>query len=113
MPPASSRARATASGVSCVSRKIEIIGGCVLVVAQHAAPLQPSLPVGSEIQCFHDKFVLAAIQHHLADLADLAFDDGVVLARNHVTREHGAGVSTVPGASCRGPESSCTPMSGA
>jgi hypothetical protein len=49
-----------------------------------------SFSTGSKIQRFHDKFVIAAIEHDLADFADLAFDDRIVLARKHLAGEHGA-----------------------
>src|SRR5258708_17964105 len=50
-----------------------------------------SLSLRRKIERLHHKFVLAAIQHNLTDLADLAFDDGGVFARKHLAREHDAG----------------------
>jgi len=43
-----------------------------------------------ELQRLDDKFVIPAVQNELADFAELAFDDGVVLARNHLAGEHRA-----------------------
>src|SRR5256885_789842 len=82
MPPASSRLCATDSGGSCISRKIRII----------FFRSGQSFALRSEIQRLHHELVLTAIEHHLANFAELPFDDGVVLARNHVAREHCAGL---------------------
>jgi len=35
--------------------------------------------------------VFLAIKHEFADFAELAFDDGIVFARDHFAREHSAG----------------------
>jgi hypothetical protein len=43
-----------------------------------------------KIQRLHDELVFAAAQYDLVDLANLAFNDGVVVARNHLARQYGA-----------------------
>jgi hypothetical protein len=52
----------------------------------------------SEIERLHNKFVFATIEHELANFSELAFDDSVMLARNHFACEHGSG-RELPGTS--------------
>jgi hypothetical protein len=47
------------------------------------------LTVGREVDCFHYKFVGAAIEEHFAEFADLALNEGIVLACSGVALEYG------------------------